>query len=348
MVDLRRRLPAPFGRVAGAEPLPLFAADELTRFYRAVALAKTEGAFASPHGPLEVTGWLHVTVNLLESIDIAAHRATHGEVDQLRSLQTLVSAAPGTPVFDAGLQARNRREERLIRPAEPVAVAVAGVLLGRLDEDPEADWAHRTIRLYALGTRAIEQAILAARAYGRGEIGAATFEAAVEAANTYRPPADHDHDADPQRRPTEPDRPGTVPWTSRGTRARRCGGGRSWTRSRPRWVGRWPPYSRLRPGNWTCPASCVRWSRSCVECRPQWPAETSPCGSWPPLGPSWSGRGGTLPGARADRPSTGTAGANRVTPARRGDPKTAAYGRLRRSAQPRRRRTAPPPRLSKT
>ncbi len=195
-LDLRARLPAPFGRVPADEAPPLVTDDELARFYRAVALAKTEGAFASPHGPLEVTAWLHVTAHLLESMDTAARRATRGELDQLLSLRTLVEGAPATTVFDTGLTPRNRREAGIVKPAEPLAVAVSGVLLDQLDDDEASSWARRSSWLYALGVRAIEQALLAARAYLRGEIEAVTFEAAVEASNTYRAPMANDEGTD--------------------------------------------------------------------------------------------------------------------------------------------------------
>lgn len=190
-LDLRAHLPRPFGRLSGDEARPLVATDELGRFYRAIALARTEGAFASPHGPLEATAWLHVTANLLESMDTSARRATRGEVEQLMSLRTLVVGAPATTVFDTGLVPRNRREAGIVRPSEPVGVALGGLLLDRLDPGEEASWAHRSTWLYALGVRAIEQALWAARAYLRGEIEASTFEAAVEASNTYRAPTEH-------------------------------------------------------------------------------------------------------------------------------------------------------------
>ena len=191
-LDLRAHLPPPFGRMPGEEVKPLVTDDELGRFYRAIALAKTEGAFASPHGPLEATAWLHVTANLLESMDASARRATRGDVEQLMSLQTLVAGAPRPTVFDTGLTPRNRREASIVRPAEPVAVALSGLLLDRLNPTDQMSWAHMSTRLYALGVRAIEQALLAARAYLRGEIEATTFEAAVEASNTYRAPTAHD------------------------------------------------------------------------------------------------------------------------------------------------------------
>jgi hypothetical protein len=187
-VEIRRPLPAPLGRRRTDDGRAVLSEKELSRFYRAVALARTRGAFGSPHGPLEATAWLHVTANLIESMEDSARRATRGDVSQLASFMTMVDTAPTTTLFNAGLEPRNRKEQSLVRPSEPVGVVLCGAVLDRLHGRDDGNWAHKSFRLCVLGISAIEQALLAARAYQRREIDAATFEDAVEAANTHRAP----------------------------------------------------------------------------------------------------------------------------------------------------------------
>lgn len=53
--------PAPELEEVGASPTPLLSVRSLERFYNAVSRAEQEGAFDHRFGPVEVTGWLHLT-----------------------------------------------------------------------------------------------------------------------------------------------------------------------------------------------------------------------------------------------------------------------------------------------
>jgi Galactose oxidase-like, Early set domain len=114
-----------------------FADADLRSIYAAVGSAQVSGAFGGPHGPLEATAWLHLSIGDLERLDDALAALTLGDENALPILRTLgAHEQPIVPFTTSDTLDDDELDRAEIGITDPVALAVAVHLLAsRGDEE---------------------------------------------------------------------------------------------------------------------------------------------------------------------------------------------------------------------
>jgi Domain of unknown function (DUF1929) len=161
-------------------------ASALERLYNAVSLARQAGAFASHHGPLEATAWLHVVIADLERLDDACGGVVTGDDGALAILVSLARHDPPLALRSPRrhIEARAARAARL-EVVDSVALAVAAHVLASRGAR-SAEKADQLIAFAARRAAGLNLALEAANRFLAGWWSAGRLETQLHELNPFK------------------------------------------------------------------------------------------------------------------------------------------------------------------